>query len=59
MRNMHGRYDNSHEVLGEVRLERLFLYAATWSLGGLLSEAERRAFDGELRSLAGAAMPPK
>lgn len=52
------RYDDSHEQLSEVKLERLFLYSITWSLGGLLSEKERPAFDAELRSFAGN-MPPK
>jgi len=51
------RHGSSHEQ-SEARLERLFLYCLTWSLGGLLSEAERPAFDGELRNFA-SNMPPK
>jgi hypothetical protein len=52
------RYHESHEQLSEAKLERLFLYSVTWSLGGLLSEKERPVFDAELRSFAGN-MPPK
>jgi hypothetical protein len=52
------RYDDSHEQLSEAKLERLFLYSVTWSLGGLLSEKERPVFDAELRSFA-SNMPPK
>jgi dynein heavy chain len=52
------RYENSHEQLPEAKLERLFLYCLCWSLGGLLSEKERPAFDNELRGF-GSNMPPK
>jgi dynein heavy chain len=53
------RYDSAHGQLNESRLERLFLYCLTWSLGGLLSDKERPALDAELRTFASANMPPK
>jgi len=37
--------------LSERHLERLFLFCATWSLGGLLSQEDRSRFDAKLRSL--------
>lgn len=40
-------------------LERIFLYCLTWSLGSLIDAKDRPAFDAELRSKAGSAMPPK
>ena len=52
------RYENSHEQLPDAKLERLFLYCLTWSLGALLSEKERPSFDAELRSIGGS-LPPK
>lgn len=53
------RYENSHEQLPEGKLERLFLYCLCWSLGGLLGEKERPAFDAELRSIGGNSLPHK
>jgi hypothetical protein len=53
------RYENSHEQLPEAKLERLFLYCLCWSLGGLLTEKQRPAFDSELRSIGGNNLPPK
>jgi len=52
------RYENSHEQLSEAKLERLFLYCLCWSLGGLIPEKERPAFDAELRSIGGN-LPPR
>lgn len=52
------RYEVTHEQLSEAKLERMFLYCLTWSLGGLLSEKERPAFDAELRNFA-SNMPQK
>lgn len=45
-------------MLSEQKLERLFLYCLTWSLGGLLDVKERPSFDAELRSIA-SNMPPR
>ena len=42
-----------------LHMECLFLYCSAWSLGGLLHEKDRPAFDAELRAMAAAAMPPK
>lgn len=53
------RYEDSHEQLPEAKLERLFIYCLCWSLGGLLSEKERPAFDAELRSVGASLLPPK
>eukprot|EP00879_Flechtneria_rotunda_P026528 GHRR01028292.1.p1 GENE.GHRR01028292.1~~GHRR01028292.1.p1 ORF type:complete len:1302 (+),score=429.83 GHRR01028292.1:91-3906(+) len=53
------KYESTHEQLTETKLEHLFLYCLTWSLGGLLSEKERPAFDTELRSIAGANLPKR
>lgn len=53
------RYENSHGQLPEAKLERLFLYCLCWSLGGLLGEKERPAFDAELRSIGGSSLPTK
>ena len=39
--------------LSERHLERLFLYCATWALGGLLAAEDRAKFDARLRALAG------
>lgn len=39
-------------------MERIFIYCLTWSLGGLLHENDRPAFDSELRNLASAAIMP-
>ncbi len=39
--------------LSERHLERLFLYCATWALGGLLGPDDRVKFNAKLRSLAG------
>jgi dynein heavy chain len=40
--------------------ERKFLFCLAWSLGGLLHERDRPAFDAELRTLAQpAVLPPK
>lgn len=35
------------------------MYCLCWSLGGLLGENERPAFDAELRSIGGSSLPPK
>lgn len=42
-----------------LHMERIFLYCLSWSLGGLLHEKGRPAFDAELRAMSPAAMPPK
>ncbi len=52
------RYSDAHETLSEAKLERIFIFCLTWSLGGLLSERDRAGFDAELRSI-GANLPPK
>lgn len=41
----------SSAPLSHDHYERLFLYCATWSLGGLLDAKERPRFDAHLRSL--------
>ena len=41
----------SSVALSPDHYERLFLYCATWSLGGLLDAKERPRFDAHLRSL--------
>ena len=43
--------DAAGEVYSEGHYERLFLYAAAWSLGGLLEVADRPKFDAKLREL--------
>lgn len=40
-------------------VQRLFVYALTWSLGGLLDQKDRPAFDADVRSLGGEELPPK
>ena len=40
------------EILSEGHYERLFVYCLAWSLGGLLSEADRPAFDSMLREFS-------
>lgn len=52
------RHDEAHETLSPARLERLFIYAAAWGLGGLLDVRDRAGFDAELRSF-GSNMPPR
>ena len=41
------------------RAERVFVFCLAWSLGGLLTDRDRLAFDAELRAISPAAMPPK
>jgi dynein heavy chain len=52
------KHDDAHDALPAARLERLFLYAAAWGLGGALDGRDRAALDATLRA-AGAAMPPQ
>lgn len=40
------------ETLATAHYERIFLYCLTWSVGGLLPQSDRAAFDGHLRTLA-------
>ena len=42
-----------------IHLEHVFLYCIAWSLGGLLHEADRFAFDSELRMMSPLVMPLK
>ncbi len=52
--------DPSSPAAAAVHAERVFVFCLTWSLGGLLHERDRPAFDAELRRLAPAdLMPPK
>ena len=41
------------------QMEQIFLYCLSWSLGGLLHENDRNAFDALLRTISPDAMPPK
>lgn len=52
-------YTEKVGALDATKLERLFIYCAAWALGGLLSEKDRVAFDGEMRSLGSKQMPAK
>lgn len=45
--------------LDAMRVKRYFVYCLTWSLGGLLDEKDRPAFDADVRSLGGDELPPK
>ena len=40
------------EILAPIHYTRLFLYCLTWSVGGLLPQSDRGAFDEHLRTLA-------
>lgn len=40
-------------------VQRLFVYCLTWSLGGLLDQKDRPAFDADIRALGGPELPPK
>lgn len=42
----------SNEILGEGHYERVFLYALSWSVGGLLGIEDRKVFDRKLRQLS-------
>ena len=42
-----------------LHMEQMFLYCLSWSLGGVLHESDRYAFDSTLRSISLQAMPPK
>lgn len=48
----------SNEVLAPQQYERVFLYCLAWSLGGLLDQKDRPAFDAQLRALS-SELPPK
>jgi ABC-type transporter lipoprotein component MlaA len=52
------RHDEAHESLAPARLERIFIYAAVWGLGGLLDVKDRAALDAEMRTF-GSNMPPR
>jgi len=52
-------YTEKLGALDAVKLERLFIYCLTWSLGGLLSEKDRAAFDAEIRGMGSKQMPPR
>ena len=46
------------ESVSAVHYERLFLYCLAWSVGGLLPQEERPAFDAQLRTLS-SSLPPE
>lgn len=48
----------SNDVLTPQQYERVFLYCLAWSLGGLLDQRDRPAFDAQLRNLS-SELPPK
>lgn len=45
-------------AVAAAHMERVFVFCLAWSLGGLLHESDRPAFDAELRTLAPAAIMP-
>ena len=52
--------DPASPAAAAAHVERVFIFCLTWSLGGLLHERDRPAFDAELRRLTPAdLMPPK
>ena len=50
MLNDYHRSGRKEEVLTPRVLERIFLYALTWTVGGVLEGDDRRKFDEFLRS---------
>lgn len=46
-------------MVPELHMEHIFLYCLSWSLGGVLHESDRYAFDSTLRSTTLHAMPSK